>query len=122
MGGELVVQGEDLGVWVVAQRAGWERLMPAQQFLLESVGVQAPADGETVAPVRRTQDDRRAVNLGAARQFHAREGHLRVPRKAVEDVAGEQVKLGAFLDNARRRAAKLSEQRRAELDDLGMRW
>lgn len=86
------------------------------------VGVEALADGEGVEPVRRTQDDRWAANLAAARQFHAREGHLRVPRKTVEDVAGEQIKLGAFLDNTRRRAAKLSEQRRAELDDLGMRW
>ncbi|WP_393096782.1 helicase associated domain-containing protein [Streptomyces sp. LN325] len=116
------MQGEDLGAWTVAQRAGWERLMPAQQFLLDSIGVEVPADGEAVAPVRRTQDDRWAANLAAARQFHAREGHLRVPRKAVEDIAGEQIKLGAFLDNTRRRAAKLSEQRRAELDELGMRW
>lgn len=120
--GELVVQGEDLGAWVVAQRAGWERLMPAQQFLLESIGVQAPTDDELVRPVRRTQDDRWAANLAAARQFYAREGHLRVPRKAVEDVDGEPVKVGAFLDNTRRRAGRLSEQRRAELDELGMRW
>ncbi|WP_393071545.1 hypothetical protein [Streptomyces sp. LN704] len=40
----------------------------------------------------------------------------------MEDVAGEQVKLGAFFDNTRRSVAKLSEQRRAELDHLGMRW
>ncbi|MEU4173288.1 Helicase associated domain protein [Streptomyces sp. NPDC026665] len=123
VGGELVVQGEDLGAWVAVQRAGWERLMPAQRFLLESIGVQAPTDDEVAEqPVRRTQNDRWAANLAAARQFHTREGHLRVPRKAVEDIDGEQVKLGAFLDNTRRRAGKLSEQRRAELDELGMRW
>ncbi|MGW6490319.1 helicase associated domain-containing protein [Streptomyces sp. NPDC055056] len=123
VGGELVVQGEDLGAWVVAQRAGWDRLMPAQQFLLELIGVEAPAEGEAVAgAVRRTQSDRWAVNVAAARQFHAREGHLRVPRKAVEDVDGEPVNLGTFVDNARRRAAKLSEQRRRELSELGMRW
>ncbi|MFE5143551.1 helicase associated domain-containing protein [Streptomyces fagopyri] len=83
---------------------------------------EAPADGEAVVPVRRTQDDRWAANLAAARQYHAREGHLQVPRNAVEDVAGEQIKLGAFLDNTRRRAAKLSAERRSELDELGMRW
>ncbi|MGW6215820.1 hypothetical protein [Streptomyces sp. NPDC055109] len=44
--GELVVQGEDLSAWVVVQRARWERLMPAQRFLLESIGVEAPADGK----------------------------------------------------------------------------
>ncbi|WP_241540002.1 helicase associated domain-containing protein [Streptomyces sp. M41(2017)] len=116
------MQGGDLGAWVAGQRVGWERLMPEQRFLLESIGVEAPAGDEAVRSVRRTQGDPWAVNVAAARQFHAREGHLRAPRKAVEDVDGEQIKLGAFLDNARRRAAKLSEQRRAELDDLGLRW
>ncbi|GAA1319182.1 helicase associated domain-containing protein [Streptomyces sp. NBC_00264] len=32
------------------------------------------------------------------------------------------VKLGMWLDNVRKRAAKLPEQRRADLDELGMRW
>ncbi|MFF1520439.1 hypothetical protein [Streptomyces sp. NPDC058305] len=80
--------------------------MPAHWLLLESIGVEAPAEDEAVGSVRRMQGERWA----------------RVPRKAVEVVAGEQIKLGAFLDNARRRATELSEQRRAELDELGMRW
>ncbi|WSP52272.1 helicase associated domain-containing protein [Streptomyces sp. NBC_01243] len=80
-----------------------------------------------------------ALNLRAAQQFHAREGHLRVPRKHVEHLegaaegiagpgsqagAGEPVgvKLGTWLDNVRKRAAKLSAERRADLDALGMRW
>jgi hypothetical protein len=32
------------------------------------------------------------------------------------------VKLGLFVDNCRPRAEKLSPERRAELDALGMRW
>ncbi|CAM5658575.1 hypothetical protein GCM10010345_91980 [Streptomyces canarius] len=40
------------------------------------------------------------------------------------DVDGAEVdiKLGTFLDNTRRRADKLTPERRAELDQLGMRW
>ncbi|MEU2427750.1 Helicase associated domain protein [Streptomyces sp. NPDC007851] len=120
--GELIVQGEDLGVWLAAQRAGWERLMPAQQWLLEAVGIEPPAEGEPVAGASRSHDARWIANLAAARQFHAREGHLSVPRKAVEVVDGVEHKLGAWLDNVRRRAAKMSPQRRAELDAIGMRW
>ncbi|MFF3313502.1 Helicase associated domain protein [Streptomyces sp. NPDC002952] len=124
--GELVVQGEDLGGWIAGQRAVWERLMPAQQYLLETLGIEPPAEGEAVGPVRRSQDERWAINLAAARQFQAREGHLRPARKHVEmiDVSGgrEAVKLGAFIDNSRRRAAKLGPERRAALDELGMRW
>ncbi|MFE5097811.1 helicase associated domain-containing protein [Streptomyces sp. NPDC056638] len=77
-----------------------------------------------------------AHNLAAARQFHAREGHLRVPRKHVEQAGNEAglvgrqngadgvvvVKLGMWLDNVRKRARRLAEQRRADLDALGMRW
>ncbi|MFF9653148.1 helicase associated domain-containing protein [Streptomyces sp. NPDC014622] len=83
-----------------------------------------------------TQDDKWAVSLAAARQFHAREGHLRAPRKHIEQVetekalAGRQngarevveIKLGTWLDNTLKRAAKLTEQRRADLNALGMRW
>ncbi|MET8747846.1 helicase associated domain-containing protein [Streptomyces sp. NPDC004728] len=81
-----------------------------------------------------------AVKLRAARQFHAREGHLRVPRKHVEHLEGSAegttgpasrqagagepvpVRLGTWLDNVRKRAGKLTEQRRADLNHLGMRW
>ncbi|WP_406368323.1 helicase associated domain-containing protein [Streptomyces sp. NBC_00647] len=124
--GEVLVQGEDLGAWVVAQRMGWDKLTPAQQWMLDSVLGIEPADkGEL--PVRQTQADRWATHLAAARQFHAREGHLRVPRKYVEELAGEdgegvELKLGGWLDDTRRRADKLTPERRAELDALGMRW
>lgn len=137
--GKAVVQGEDLGRWVTAQRHGWEQLLPAQQWLLDNVLGIEPAQ-EAERPVRRTQDDMWAVNLRAARQFHAREGHLRVPRKHVEHLAGAAegtqtpggrqagaggpvvVKLGTWLDNVRKRADRLTGQRRADLDHLGMRW
>ncbi|MET9915022.1 Helicase associated domain protein [Streptomyces sp. NPDC006476] len=118
---EVVVQGEDLGVWIAGQKATWEELQPAQLFLLETLGVD-PDDTSGVRPAPRSQDDRWAMNLAAARQFHAREGHLRPARKHVELVDGEEIKLGSFLDNTRRRAAKLSTERRAALDALGMRW
>ncbi|MFD7527433.1 Helicase associated domain protein [Streptomyces sp. NPDC059849] len=132
--GKVIVQGEDLGRWVTAQRHGWEQLLPAQQWLLDNVLGIEPAE-ETERPVRRTQDDMWAVNLRAAQQFHAREGHLRVPRKHIEHLEGGAavgrqngaeepvtVRLGTWLDNARKRADKLTGQRRADLDALSMRW
>ncbi|WP_329595178.1 hypothetical protein OG298_01880 [Streptomyces sp. NBC_01005] len=76
--GDVVVQGEDLGRWVTAQRYGWEQLLPVQRWILENTLKVAPA-GEDERPVKQTQDAKWAANLAAARQFHAREGHLRVP-------------------------------------------
>ncbi|WP_223268230.1 helicase associated domain-containing protein [Streptosporangium nondiastaticum] len=127
----MIVQGEDLGRWVTACRLDWDSLLPVQQWLLENVLSLTPAE-EAERPVKRTQEDKWALNLAAARQYHAREGHLNVPRKHIEYVepegrptAGEElvvVKLGMALDNIRKRADKLTEQRRADLDALGMRW
>ncbi|MET7826979.1 helicase associated domain-containing protein [Streptomyces sp. NPDC005386] len=86
--GEVIVQGEDLVAWTIAQRIGWDKLTPAQQWMLDSVlGLEPAGEGE-LQPVRKTQADRWAIHLAAARQFHAREGHLRVPHKHVEERAG----------------------------------
>ena len=136
--GEAVVQGEDLGRWVQAQRHGWEQLGTAQAWLLEHVlGVEPAAADER--PVRRTQDDKWRLNVAAARRFHAREGHLSVARGHVEHVPAKSagpaatgreitpegtvpVSLGMWLANTRRRVDKLTAERRRDLDALGMRW
>ncbi|MFI9723971.1 Helicase associated domain protein [Streptomyces sp. NPDC052396] len=133
--GEVIVQGEDLGRWAWACRLGWDSLMPVQQWLLEHILGLTPA-GQDERPVKRTQEDKWALNLRAARQYRAREGHLSVPRKHIEHVEPEggptgrqegaeelaAVKLGMVLDNIRKRADKLTAQRRTDLDRLGMRW
>ncbi|MFC9759166.1 helicase associated domain-containing protein, partial [Streptomyces sp. NPDC056921] len=122
--GDVVVQGEDLGRWVTAQRFGWEQLLPVQQWILENTLKIRPAEKDE-RPVKRTQDTMWVLNLTAARQFHAREGHLRVPRKHAEHLETEDalsgrqggtegpvvVRLGTWLDNVRKRATKLPEQR-----------
>ncbi|MET9418764.1 Helicase associated domain protein [Streptomyces klenkii] len=133
--GEVIVQGEDLGRWAQASRLSWDDLLPVQQWMLENVLGLTPAE-EHERPVKRTQQDKWALNLRAARQFHAREGHLNVPRKHIEHLEPEggptgpqggaeepvAIKLGMALDNIRKRADKLTEQRRADLGTLGMRW
>ncbi|MFI0243109.1 Helicase associated domain protein [Streptomyces sp. NPDC016845] len=136
--GDVVVQGEDLGRWAQAQRLEFEQLQPAQQWLLENaLGIAAAAKDER--PVKRTQEHKWALNMAAARQYRDREGHLNIPRKHIEalpaDLAGPAatgrettpqgdvlVDLGMWTANVRRRAGKLTDQRRAALDHLGMRW
>ncbi|MDF2435146.1 MAG: hypothetical protein JWP44_4777 [Mucilaginibacter sp.] len=120
--GQTTVQGEDLGAWILAQRLGWDQLAAAQQWMLENMLDLNPADPSERPQAARTQADKWTANIQAARQFHTREGHLRVPRKHVEKVDGVPYKLGTFLDNSRRRADKLTPERRAELTALGMRW
>ncbi|MET9499726.1 helicase associated domain-containing protein [Streptomyces sp. NPDC006552] len=135
--GDVVVQGEDLGRWVNAQRYSYEQLLPAQQWLVNALGIE-PAEEEE-QPVKVTQAHKWALNLAAARQYRAREGHLNVPRKHVEALpmelagpaaAGREttpdgdvlVDLGMWTTNVRRRADRLTDQRREALDQLSMRW
>lgn len=120
--GERVVQGEDLGAWVQAQRLGWDGLAMAQQWMLRHVLDIGPASAEERPRRRVPHPDKWAANLTAARRFHAREGHLRVPRTHVETVDGVAYGLGAWIANARSRADRLTPERVAELDALGMRW
>ncbi|MFI2304503.1 Helicase associated domain protein [Actinacidiphila glaucinigra] len=125
--GQASVQGEDLGAWVQAQRLGWDALLPAQVWMLQNMLHLTPAEPGERPSAPRTQADKWVVNLRAAQHYHAREGSLQAPRKHVEqltkpDGTVTEVKLGQFLDNTRRRADKLTPERRAELDALGMRW
>ncbi|MFB6811083.1 Helicase associated domain protein [Streptomyces sp. NPDC056387] len=120
--GEVVVQGEDLGRWVRGQRLAWEQLAWAQRWLLEhTLGVTAATGAERPAP-RRSQAEKWAAHLAAARQFRTREHHLRVPRAHVERVGDQEVRLGVWIANQRSRASALAPDRIADLDALGMRW
>jgi hypothetical protein len=124
---EVVVQGEDLGRWVQAQRLGWEKLATMQQWLLENVlGIEPAGEDEKPKP-NRTHADKWAAHLAAGRQFFEREGHLRVPRKHIEPVIGhdgqeQPLRLGAWVANQRSRAASLTPDRVEELSAIGMRW
>ena len=120
--GQTTLQGEDLGAWIQTQRHNWDQLQPAQQWMLEHMLHIGPAAPDERPQTPRTQADKWAANIRAARQFHTRERHLHVPRKHIEEVDGVPYKLGMFLNNTRRRANKLSDERRQELTELGMRW
>uniref|UniRef100_UPI001E2CF390 DEAD/DEAH box helicase n=1 Tax=Streptomyces ruber TaxID=83378 RepID=UPI001E2CF390 len=134
--GKVVHQGEDLGRWVRAQRLGWDKLTGAQQWMCENVLGIVPASEDEKPTPRRSQADKWAINLTAARQYYQREGHLRVPRKHIETIVlgsggngdrGEEqqereIRLGAWISNQRSRAATLTPERVGHLAAIGMRW
>ncbi|WP_424210715.1 Helicase associated domain protein [Streptomyces sp. BI20] len=123
--GGVVAQGEDLGVWVAAQRAGWDRLSEPQQRLLErELGMDPDGSGEAGArSAGRGHAARWLTSWEAARAFRDREGHLRVPRGHVERAPeGGPVRLGVWVANQRARAEDLSPERRTALEALGMEW
>ncbi|MER7901469.1 helicase associated domain-containing protein [Streptomyces sp. NPDC096046] len=62
------------------------------------------------------------MNYEAAKQFYEREGHLRVPRKHVERIVGEDQEKRELIGNQRSRASTLSPERGEQLSTIGMRW
>ncbi|MFJ6558245.1 Helicase associated domain protein, partial [Streptomyces luteogriseus] len=126
--GTVVHQGEDLGRWVRSVRYGFDKLTTVQQWMCEHIlGVEAAAEDEKPKP-RRSQADKWALNYQAAKQYYQREGHLRVPRKHIEQMAvdedqeQQELRLGAWVGNQRSRAATLSPERIEQLSAIGMRW
>ncbi|MFD9047843.1 DEAD/DEAH box helicase [Streptomyces zaomyceticus] len=114
--GLVNVDGDDLGRWAAAQRAGYTKLTATQQWMLTSMV------GITAAPAKRTRADMWAQNLAAAQQYREREGHLEVPRSHTERIGDQTVRLGAWISQQRVKAAKLAPERTDELSALGMRW
>ncbi|MDQ1013128.1 hypothetical protein QFZ82_007613 [Streptomyces sp. V4I23] len=114
--GVAIADGEDLGKWAAAQRAGFIRLTATQQWMLTSML------DITAAPAKRTRAEMWAQNLAAARQYHQREGHLEVPRSHTEHVNGETVTAGCLGQPAACEGRKTGARAVEELAALGMRW
>ncbi|MFI8085281.1 helicase associated domain-containing protein [Kitasatospora sp. NPDC086009] len=137
---ETVFEGEQLGRWVLAQRAGWPGLEADQRDLLSAIGiaedqelVAAKAAAEAKPTVSR--GDRFAQGLAALAQFVERERHPRVPRphkepvKAVEAGPGGEEQavvshfaLGTWLNTQKARRAKLTPGQLAQLAEHGVEW
>ncbi|MEW1911328.1 helicase associated domain-containing protein [Kitasatospora sp. NPDC085895] len=82
---DTVFEGEQLGRWAVAQRAGWPGLEADQQDLLAAIGIEADpelaaAKAAAEAKPKVPRADRFAQGLAALAAFARREGHVRVPR------------------------------------------
>ncbi|MFE7497577.1 Helicase associated domain protein [Streptomyces albidoflavus] len=113
---------DDPAPWLAAQRARADHLHLDQRRLLNDLGLDVPdtpSSSSTDSSVPRRE---RAFQryLAAARAFRDREGHLKVPQRHVEEIDGEQVRLGQWLSNINRRRSALSEERRVALAELGL--
>ncbi|MFK0195876.1 Helicase associated domain protein [Kitasatospora sp. NPDC090308] len=142
---KTVFEGEQLGRWTVAQRAGWSDLAEEQRELLAALGIDqdpelvaaatAKAARAAKAGPRTSQADRFALGITALAQFVAREGHAKPKRQHKErleqvmagadseDVVEQvEVGLGAWLNNTKSRRAGLSAGQLAQLAEHGVEW
>lgn len=121
---DTVFEGEQLGRWVQAQRAGWPGLEEDQRDLLSAIGIEedqelVAARAAAAAKPKVSRADRFDAGLVALAAFVEREGHAKVPRAHKTE---EGLSLGAWLNNQKARRDKLSEEQRGQLQALGVAW
>ncbi|MGW8358046.1 Helicase associated domain protein [Streptomyces wedmorensis] len=122
----VTVHGMDIGKWLARQRRPevWAALTDGQRERLQTIGV-VPHAPELEASVKPSKTPVSAFERGVAAlaQYKARTGSLAVPRAHVERLGdGTEVRLGVFLSNTKSRRAKLTEDRRQVLAELGLDW
>ncbi|MGE7439472.1 helicase associated domain-containing protein [Kitasatospora sp. NPDC001175] len=120
---DTVFEGEQLGRWVKAQRAGWADLDQEQRDLLAAIGIEedqelAAARAAATAKPKVSRADRFGAGLAALAAFVEREGHVRVPRTHKEG----GVSLGSWLNNQKARRDKLTAEQIGQLEALGVGW
>lgn len=127
-----MVNGLDVGRWLVAQQEGWEQLSQGQRERLVQLGVR-PSDQPAAEAVAVKARPRRAAGgaragafergLVALAQYAEREGTVVVGRSWSEELPdGTSVRLGVWLSNTRTRRAGLSEEQLERLAALGVEW
>ncbi|MFD4231354.1 Helicase associated domain protein [Streptomyces sp. NPDC058545] len=117
----LTDDGLRLGEWLHTQR-NRRPANPGQQELLSHLGLTQGMPARQRKPDGLSARDRNFhCGLAAAQAFRAREGHLDVPQRHVEDLDTEPVRLGQWISNIRRRWDHLTSDRRQALQDIGLR-
>jgi uncharacterized protein (DUF2384 family) len=99
--------GLKLGTWVKTQRRRADKLSPDRKERLNALGFVWDAH------TQQWED-----GFAALKAFQARVGHCRVPIKYEED----GFKLGSWVDRQRRKADKLSPDRKDRLNAIGFVW
>ena len=126
-----MVNGLDVGAWLVAQQEGWEGLSGGQRERLVELGVRPPekpaAEAVAVKARPRRAGGARAGaferGLVALAQYVEREGTVVVARSWSEELPdGTSVRLGVWLSNVRARRAGLSAEQLERLAALGVEW
>ncbi|MET9438060.1 Helicase associated domain protein [Streptomyces sp. NPDC006551] len=112
-------EGIRLGEWLRAQRST-PPAHPGQLLLLQDLGLHTttPPSGQQLSLSARERSLQRGLEAAAA--FLAREGHLKVPQRHIEQLATGPVRLGQWLTNIRRRWDRLPPEHRRTLTRLGI--
>ncbi|GGN81453.1 hypothetical protein GCM10011579_068050 [Streptomyces albiflavescens] len=122
----VTVHGMDIGKWLARQRqhTAWQGLKAGQRQRLQQLGiVPLPPEQEPPAKAPKAAPGAFERGLQALQQYKARTGSVTVPRGHIERLEdGTDIRLGVWLTNTKTRRAKLNDEQRQALAQLGCGW
>ncbi|MGW8768359.1 Helicase associated domain protein [Streptomyces sp. NPDC055815] len=127
----VVLDGDDLGRWIIRQQRAWPELSDEQRRRLTTLAIEpaeqptAPARARTVGATGKAAA-KFQLGIQALAQYTAREGIAAPGRSHVEvllvDDQEHEHNLGIWYANVKQRRDKLDPDQRAALADLGVAW
>lgn len=107
----LTDDDEPLGEWVRAQSTTFHDLHPEQARLVTDLGITPlPAEKPNLTGRAARQQRQFEKGLAAVEAFRAREGHIHIRQRDTVVHAGEEIKVGQWLTNLRKRWDTLSAE------------
>jgi hypothetical protein len=124
--GTVIVQGDDLGRWVLTQQRSWDELRGPQRWMLQHVlGIQPTAAEEVQQGADLGGEHRGRTAIPGAGRSLERSPRARGDHRGRRGggIPGREagIRLGAFISNQRSRAADLAPERAEQLTALGMK-
>ncbi|WP_331728980.1 Helicase associated domain protein (plasmid) [Streptomyces avidinii] len=114
---------EPLGEWVRAQSTEYSTLHPEQLRLVVELGISLiELDDEPPQPTGRGARQQRQLDQGlaAVAAFRGREGHVNIRQRDTVTVDGEEVKVGQWLKNLRKRWDTLPPEHLQAVAEAGL--
>jgi len=114
---------EPLGEWIYEQATGYQDLNPEQRALVDAIAI-SPIELTPTTPVPsgRTARAQRQLDegLAAVAAFRDREGHTNIRQRDTVQVQGQDVKVGQFVNNLRRRWDTLTDEELQAVEAAGI--
>lgn len=111
-------ENEPLGEWIYQQSIAFDQLHPDQVRLLTEIGITPIQPGPTGRELR--QQRQLDHGLAAVAVFRSQHGDAPIRQRDTVMVSGEEVKVGQFINNLRKRLDRLTPEQLQQVTAAGL--